>query len=89
MNMFYLYITKLYFTGLIVTYRTIDHEFCNQFFLALVTLKTALSEWRMYSINNVVELAFCHLQKLVLMNIFNVFEVGSFTFQIQFYGRCL
>ena len=64
---------------LIVNYGLIDHEFCYQFlkFMWFQTLKIALAEWKMYSINYMVQLTFYHLQKLVLGNIISFRSLGS------------
>ena len=36
-----------------------------------------LAEWKTYSVNYIAQLTFYHLQKLVLVNIFNVSWLGS------------
>ena len=44
-------------------------------FMSLVGLngleEWILAKWKMYAINNVRQLTLCHLQNLVLVNIFN------------------
>ena len=48
---------------------------CHFNFMALVILnfETALTEWKMYGINNEAQFTFCNLQKLVFVNILNAY----------------
>ena len=47
--------------------------------MALVTLnfENILTEWKVYSINNVAQFTFCHLEKLALINILNTMKQPS------------
>ena len=43
-------------------------------FMPLVTFKTALIEWKLYNIKNVVQLTFCYLHELFLVSILNAYQ---------------